>query len=660
MEELKMKKLLSIVLCLILVVGCFPLTTLADGDTTIEGDGGASITLTTGVPELDSITVTPPTKTEYNVGEELDTTGMVVMANYNYTDDTPIDVTSDVDLSGFDSSDAEEVTVTVSFTDGDVTKTATFTVTIIVPTYSVTVNNGTGGGSYAQGASVKITANAAPEGQQFNKWTGADGLTFIDGSATTATATFTMPAEAVTLTATYSESGIIPGEYALTLDPNYGNQPVEFITGISAYTLSSLSRDYYNFLGWAESSDGAVRYHAGDTVTLEGNLTLFAKWEGNNIPPSYSLSPTEYTLSGSGYTDIPCTLTSIEAGWISEIQGGILVEAITEVIGFYMNGGTLTDSSGHSIPFLVDNPWHTTGPQQRALQQKEFNMDQQGVTVGMAIYIDPDVFSQAAPGTYTGTFTYDSYWRSYSANTGEVAGESGSIALTLVVPEPEVCTVTVEPGEGTGTAFTVQSTTILTLSDIADGNYDETKGCFYLDAGTVYYLLPAQCPFTAPEGKEFDCWQLDSGSTFSGGASLEASNFTITALYKDQEPEPSITLSIPATINVKYGDTQTAFDVQVKSAVFSQGYTEAITCLYDSSFSSTGHDGTIPFTVTLTSDNLQVGSLGSGDGYLFEVHDYTEFPSTCQGYINITSAAWAAAKPGSYTANLNIAVHFTY
>ena len=93
MEELKMKKLLSIVLCLILVVGCFPLTTLADGDTTIEGDGEASITLTTGVPELDSITVTPPTKTEYNVGEDLDTTGMVVMANYNYTDDTPIDVT---------------------------------------------------------------------------------------------------------------------------------------------------------------------------------------------------------------------------------------------------------------------------------------------------------------------------------------------------------------------------------------------------------------------------------------------------------------------------------------------------------------------------------------------------------------------------------------
>ena len=526
-----------------------------------------------------------------------------------------------------------------------------------MPTYSVTVNNGTGGGSYAQGASVKITANAAPEGQQFNKWTGADGLTFIDGSATTATATFTMPAEAVTLTATYSESGIIPGEYALTLDPNYGNQPVEFITGISAYTLSSLSRDYYNFLGWAESSDGAVRYHAGDTVTLEGNLTLFAKWEGNNIPPSYSLSPTEYTLSGSGYTDIPCTLTSIEAGWISEIQGGILVEAITEVIGFYMNGGTLTDSSGHSIPFLVDNPWHTTGPQQRALQQKEFNMDQQGVTVGMAIYIDPDVFSQAAPGTYTGTFTYDSYWRSYSANTGEVAGESGSIALTLVVPEPESYTVTVEPGDGTGEAFTVDSTTVISHADMLAGNYDETKGCFYLDTdGKVYYMLPSQCSFTAPEGKEFDCWQLDSGSTYSGGASLEADNFTITALYKDQEPEPSITLSIPATININYGATQTPFDIQVKEAVF-PNYGDAFEVLFPySSFQCTSHDGTIPFTVTINATGVPYGHH-EDKGY-FAIFRETSLPFSCQGIINITSDAWAAANPGNYTATLRVQVTY--
>ena len=82
-------------------------------------------------------------------------------------------------------------------------------VTLTIPaqatTYAVTVNNGTGGGEYAEGESVAIAANAAPEGQRFAGWTGADGLTFTSGSAATAEAAFTMPANAVTLTATYED-----------------------------------------------------------------------------------------------------------------------------------------------------------------------------------------------------------------------------------------------------------------------------------------------------------------------------------------------------------------------------------------------------------------------------------------------------------------------
>ena len=68
-----MKKILSVILCLFLVIGCFPLTAMAD--TTIEGDGETGISLTTIVPELSSITVTPPTKTQYNVGDELERRG---------------------------------------------------------------------------------------------------------------------------------------------------------------------------------------------------------------------------------------------------------------------------------------------------------------------------------------------------------------------------------------------------------------------------------------------------------------------------------------------------------------------------------------------------------------------------------------------------------
>ena len=72
-------------------------------------------------------------------------------------------------------------------------------------TYEVTVTNGTGSGSYAEGADVVITANAPESGKQFKEWSGAEGLTFTNGSATSAAATFTMPEQEVTVTATYED-----------------------------------------------------------------------------------------------------------------------------------------------------------------------------------------------------------------------------------------------------------------------------------------------------------------------------------------------------------------------------------------------------------------------------------------------------------------------
>lgn len=68
--------------------------------------------------------------------------------------------------------------------------------------YTVAVNNGTGGGEYAVGATVTITANAPASGQQFDKWTVNSGSVTL-ANAASSTTTFTMPAEAVSVTATY-------------------------------------------------------------------------------------------------------------------------------------------------------------------------------------------------------------------------------------------------------------------------------------------------------------------------------------------------------------------------------------------------------------------------------------------------------------------------
>lgn len=71
-------------------------------------------------------------------------------------------------------------------------------------TYALIVENGTGDGSYGEGTQVTITADAAPQGKIFDKWMTSGGGTFANaGNATT---TFTMPAKAVTVTATYKNT----------------------------------------------------------------------------------------------------------------------------------------------------------------------------------------------------------------------------------------------------------------------------------------------------------------------------------------------------------------------------------------------------------------------------------------------------------------------
>ncbi|OXS61682.1 hypothetical protein B1A99_03445 [Cohnella sp. CIP 111063] len=72
--------------------------------------------------------------------------------------------------------------------------------------YTVTVVNGTGSGNYDIGEPVQITATR-PSGKTFVRWDINPDVTFTDGSNTSGTATFTMPANNVTATAVFKDSG---------------------------------------------------------------------------------------------------------------------------------------------------------------------------------------------------------------------------------------------------------------------------------------------------------------------------------------------------------------------------------------------------------------------------------------------------------------------
>ena len=98
------------------------------------------------------------------------------------------------------------------------------------PTYTVTVNNGTGSGDYAEGASVTITANAPDTGKQFKEWTTEDGVIFAD--ATASTTTFTMPAKPVTITAVFENIPKAIGTVTISdlTKPVVGEMPDNSIT----------------------------------------------------------------------------------------------------------------------------------------------------------------------------------------------------------------------------------------------------------------------------------------------------------------------------------------------------------------------------------------------------------------------------------------------
>ena len=90
------------------------------------------LTLFSGGPEasaeLKSIVVSGTYKTEYNLGEELNTTGLVVTASYY---DNTTKVVTNYTISGYDKNTTGDQVITVSYTENNVSKTTTFNVKVL-------------------------------------------------------------------------------------------------------------------------------------------------------------------------------------------------------------------------------------------------------------------------------------------------------------------------------------------------------------------------------------------------------------------------------------------------------------------------------------------------------------------------------------------------
>lgn len=138
---------------------------------------------------------------------------------------------------------ASSATFSVKNPGSDYSNSLTVPVTGGTPpptSYSLTVVNGSGGGSYAAGTVVTITANAPATGQTFLNWTGA-----TVANAGAATTTLSMPAANTSVTANYAAA---PGYYSLTVVNGSGSGA--YTAGTLVTIIAAAPATGQSFLDW--------------------------------------------------------------------------------------------------------------------------------------------------------------------------------------------------------------------------------------------------------------------------------------------------------------------------------------------------------------------------------------------------------------------------
>jgi len=399
---------------------------------------------------------------------------------------------------------AEDVTATAIYED------------IPQATYTLTVIDGSGSGEYEADAIIPITADAPPRGKVFDTWTSASG-SFAD--ANSVSTTFTMPAEAVTVTATYK------------------NAPV------TTYTLSVID------------GSGSGNYEAGAIVPIIANAPpsgkVFGAWTAtsgsfadvNSASTTFTM-PAEAVTVTATYKNAPATtytLTVINGSDSGEYEAGANIPITADAPPSGKTFDTWTAASGS---FADVNSASTT-----------FTMPAEAVMV-TATYKDAPATTYTLTvidGSGSGEYEADAsipiiadtppsgkIFDAWSASSGSFA-DASSASTTFTMPA-EAVTVTATYKDAPAITYT------LTVNG-GSGSGDYPEG--------------ASVPIVAGDplsGKVFDVWTATNGSfTDANSAStaftMPAGAATVTATYKNAPTSPADKTALNARLDA-IGNTQ--------------------------------------------------------------------------------------------------------
>ncbi|MGA2248155.1 MAG: hypothetical protein ABSH48_24485, partial [Verrucomicrobiota bacterium] len=162
-----------------------------------------------------------------------------------------------------------------------------------VPYYGLTVVSGTGGGSYLPGTVVNIAASQPPSGEVFADWTG-----YSVANASANATTLTMPADSVTVTATYSNA---PATSLFNLDVINGSGSGSYVLGSTVFIAANDPGTHQTFAGW-------TGYAVANAAATSTSLVM----PGNDVTVTAS-----YQFSGPLPSKLPPPVTSHPRLWLT-------------------------------------------------------------------------------------------------------------------------------------------------------------------------------------------------------------------------------------------------------------------------------------------------------------------------------------------------------
>lgn len=182
------------------------------------------------------------------------------------------------------------------------------------------------------GGTLTMPTLSSTSAATFGGWTDDEGTHYNGGSVVTFMKSHTMTAVwiPITYTITYNGNNATGGSTAKQ-------------TGARTYTIRScgFTKTGYNFRYWQTAS--GTKYYPGDSVTLNGNMTLYAYWEAIRYTVSYNANGgTNAPESQTKYYGIDMTLRSDKPTWNNHTFAGWSTSSDRHAEIEYTNGANYT------------------------------------------------------------------------------------------------------------------------------------------------------------------------------------------------------------------------------------------------------------------------------------------------------------------------------